>query len=89
MSRQLVQPAADGDVVTGPVYLHSVVFTGADTANTLELRDGSGGAVRLTLKAAAGASVAWRSGHPDGVLFSTSINYAHAGAGAVAALEYS
>lgn len=90
MSRNLVQASGDGDIVTGPVWVHSVTFTGTDAAgNSAELKDGSGGAARLTLKAPAGTTVEWRAGDPKGVLFSTSVNWGHAGAGAVISVEYS
>lgn len=90
MARDLVQATGDGDVVIGPVHVHSVVFTGTDAGgNAMDLKDGAAGATRLTLKAPAGTSVVWRSGDPEGVLFSTSVNWGHSGAGAVMSVEYS
>lgn len=90
MSRNLVQAAGDGDIVAGPVRVHSITFTGTDAlGNAADFKDGSGGPTRLTLKALAGTTVQWRAGDPKGVLFSTSVNWGHAGSGAVATVEYS
>lgn len=90
MARALVEVAATGDVTTTvPAYLHSVTFTAAGTTPSLEVRDGSGGAVRLTLQAAVGETVTWTAGDPRGVQFSTSIHATLAGAGSVASFEFS
>lgn len=90
MSRNLVQVTGDGDIVAGPVWVHSLTFTGTDAGGNLaEIKDGAAGAVRLSLRAVIGTSVTWRSGDPKGVLFSNAVNWGHAGAGASLAVEYS
>lgn len=89
MARDLKQVTATGDVVTGPVYLHSVSFAGEGTTPQVEVRDGSGGAVRLTLQAAAGGSASWVAGSKEGVLFSTSIHATLTGASSAASFEFS
>jgi hypothetical protein len=86
----LVQASATGDVVVGPRVLHSVVLSPAAAACSVEIRDGLGGQVRLTLKAvASGASVPWAAGDRSGVPFSTAIHATVAGAGALVNVEYS
>lgn len=90
MSRNLTEKSSAGDVVTGPVYLHSVVFAGADAAgNTLEVRDGTGTAVKLTMRALNGTTAVWTCGDSQGVLFSIAIHHTHSGTGATASYEYS
>lgn len=89
MSRDLKQVAATGDVVTGSVRLHSAAVAGAGAAAVVDVRDGSGGAVRLTLKAAAGEAATWVAGDREGVLFSTAIHATLTGAGALASFEFS
>lgn len=76
MARDLKQVTATGDVVTGPVYLHSVVLSHTAAAGVLTVRDGSSGAVRLTLRCAADGTGIWRSGTKSGVPFYTSVNVA-------------
>lgn len=90
MARDLTQVTATGDVVTAvPAYLRSVVLTPAAAVSTLEVRDGSGGVVRLKLQAAAnGNSAVWRAGSKQGVQFSSSIHATLSGAGAVADFEF-
>lgn len=89
MSRNLEQVSATGDVEAGPVYLHSVVLAGGSAASTVDVRDGSGNAVKLTLKAAIGESATWTAGDAQGVLFSSAVHATLAGTGAVASFEYS
>ncbi|HEU4542204.1 MAG TPA: hypothetical protein VFR23_13835 [Jiangellaceae bacterium] len=80
---------ATGNVVTGPVVLRSVMLTPAAAVSTLELRDGSGGAIVLTLQAAAsGSSSVWSAGKA-GVLFSSALHATLSGAGAAASFECS
>lgn len=88
MSRDLKQVAATGDVVTGSTRLLSASLAGGSAASTVDIRDGSGGAVRLTLKAAIGDTVSWTSGDKNGVLFSTAVHATVAGAGALVSFEY-
>lgn len=88
MARDLKQVSATGDVVTGTAVLRSVVLTAAAATSTVAVRDGSGGAVRLTLSAVANGTAVWVAGSGDGVRFSTSIHATISGAAAVAAFEY-
>lgn len=84
------ETGATGTVKVGPVYLHSVTFSGGDAGgNTCEVRDGDGTAVRITLKAAQGTSASWTAGSRQGVLFSTAIHHSHSGTGSIASYEYS
>lgn len=72
-ARDLKQVSATGNVIAGPVVLHSISLTSGADAATLTVRDGSGGAVRLTLKVAAGATTEWQSGS-SGIYFSSFIH---------------
>jgi hypothetical protein len=89
---QLAYATATGDVALAgaggnPRTLYSVVLTPAAALSTVEVRDGSGGAIRLKLQAAAsGGSVVWSD--ENGVAFSSSIHLTLAGASAVAAVSY-
>jgi hypothetical protein len=85
----LKQVSATGDVTGAGRFLQSVVLTAGSDAATLLVKDGSGGATRLTLKAAANTSVPWTSGDPDGVAFSATIHATLSGTGPVASFEYS
>lgn len=76
MARDLKQVTGTGDVIAGAAVLRSVVLTHTAAAGVLTVRDGSGGAVRLTLRCAADGSAIWRAASKDGVLFATSINVA-------------
>ena len=89
MAGDLKQVSATGDVTGAGRYLQSVVLTGGSDAATLAVKDGSGGATRLTLKAAANASVGWTSGDPDGVAFTAAIHATLTGTGPVATFEFS
>lgn len=84
----LRQVSATGDVITGVRRLYGVVLTPAAALSTLEVRDGSGGPVLLTLQAAAGGSSVV-SGLGEGVQFATAIHATLSGAGALAAFHYS
>jgi hypothetical protein len=75
MARALKQVTATGDVVAGPVYLRSVVLTHTGAAGVLTVRDGSGGAVQLTMRCLADTTAQARFGG-DGVYFTGSINVA-------------
>lgn len=87
-ARDFTQVSATGDVTTSAGRLRSVVLTAGSDAATLVVRsDGSGGAARLTLKAAASTSFVWRAGS-DGVPFTT-LHATLTGTGPVAAFEYS
>lgn len=88
MASRLVKVAATGNVRTGSVKLRSVVLTPAAALSTLDVRDGSGGNVIMSLQAAAsGASVPWMSGDEDGVVFGTAVHATLVGAGASATFE--
>lgn len=90
MSRDLKEVSATGNVTTVvPAYLHSVVLTAGSDAATLVVKDGSSGAARLTLKAAANTSATWRSGSRTGVQFGTAIHATLAGTGPVGDFEFS
>lgn len=90
MARDLKEVSATGNVTTTvPAYLHSVVLTAGSDAATLLVKDGSGGATRLTLKAAANTSATWTSGEKCGVLFGSAIHATLTGTGPVADFEFS
>jgi hypothetical protein len=89
----LKRVTATGDVATGSRQLHSVTLTPAAAASTVDVRDGSGGAIILSLQAAAnGSSVVWLAASPrgeqPGVECSTSIHATIAGASASASFEF-
>jgi hypothetical protein len=90
---QLAYATATGDAAVAgaggnPRTLYGVVLTPAAALSTVEVRDGSGGAIRLKLQAAAsGSSAIWSD--PNGVTFSSSIHLTLAGASAVAAVCFS
>lgn len=84
----LKQLTATGNVTTLKSRLHSVSLTAAAAAATLELRDGTGTAVRLSLSAPIATTVTWTAGS-DGVYSATAIHATLGGAGAVASFEYS
>lgn len=92
MARDLKEVSATGNVTaTVPAYLHSVTLTPDGTnAASLLVKDGSGGATRLTLRVpGAGPSVTWSAGDHQGVLFGTAIHATLTGTGAVADFEFS
>lgn len=82
----LVEIDATGDAVAVGSVLHSVILTAGSDAASVEIRDDSGTAVKLTLKAAANTSVVWQS---KGVLFGTSIHATLSGTSPLAYIEYS
>ena len=85
---QIKRITATGDVAVGTKHLLGAVLTPAAAASTLDIRDGSGGAIVASLAAAAnGASVPVKFERP-GVLFSSSIHATIAGASASATFEY-
>ena len=90
---KLVQVSATGDVATGApaYYLYSVTLTAGSTDATLEIRDGSGGPVKMTLKAplsVTGTSTTWTAG--SRVMFGSTIHATFAGTStaAVASFEF-
>lgn len=87
-ARDLIAASATGNVTTQvPAILHSVVLTaGADTA-TVAVKDGSGGATRLTLSAVANTSVVWTAG--EGVHFGTAVHATFTGTSPAASFEVS
>lgn len=89
MARDLKEVSATGNVTsTVPAYLFSVTLTAGSDAATLVVKDGSSGAARLTLKAAAGATAQWRAASKDGVLFATAIHATFTGTTPVGDFEY-
>lgn len=91
MAQGLKQVTATGDVVAGDSTLYSVVLTGDGTnLATLDVRDGAGTAIRLTLRVlATGQSVVWTCGDGEGVYFASAVHATITGTGAVATFEYS
>lgn len=91
---QLKRVTATGDVAAagtggGARVLRSVVLTPAAAAATLDVRDGSGGAIIASLQAAAnGNSAIWSVVDRAGVPFTTAIHATIAGASASATFEY-
>lgn len=86
----LKEVSATGDVITGARRILSVTLTPAAAASAVEVRDASGGAIVLTLKApASGGSVTWRPGDAKGIPVGTSVHATLTGAGALASFEYS
>lgn len=88
MARDLKQVTATGDVVTGPVYLHSVALASTAAGGSVVVRDGSGGAARLTLRAGTDGTAVWVAGSRPGVLFGSSLHATVAGT-VQASFEYS
>lgn len=80
---------ATGDLVARACMLHSVTLTGGSDAATLVIRNASGGDALLTLKAAANASVQWRSGAKSGVFMSATVHATFTGTGPLATVEVS
>jgi hypothetical protein len=80
-----VQLSATGTAVAGPVYLQSITFSSTDGAvsgaGKLEIRDGAGTTVLMTLRVLQDTSVTWESGTLDGVKFTTGIHATISGAG--------
>lgn len=91
MARDLKQITATGDVIAGRAYLHSVTLSGgaATDDTTLEVRDGSGTSVRLTLKALALTTRVWTAGDQEGVYFATAIHATVTGTAPKASFEFS
>ena len=86
-ARESKEVSTTGDVTTNDgSILWSVALSAAGDAATLVVKDGSGGATRLTLKAAAGTTASHTFG--IGVLFSSGIHAAFTGTGPVADFEY-
>lgn len=83
-----IEVSATGDVTTkDSTILWSVVLTGGSDAASVIVKDGSSGATRLTLKAAANTTVSHR--FVQGVLFTTGIHATFTGTGPVADFEVS
>lgn len=95
MSRALKEVGGTGDVVAGPVYLHSVKLASVDGVTSgigkVEVRDHSSGAVLLTLRVPQDDTVSWTAGDPRGVLFGRALHatISGAGPGILATFEYS
>jgi hypothetical protein len=85
----LAKVAATGNVVSGR-YLQSVILSPAAAVASLDVRlDGAGGAVVMTLQAAAnGSAVVWQAAGLPGV-GCAQLHATLAGAGASATFEYS
>lgn len=89
MARDLKEVTATGNVTAVvPAYLHSVTLTAGADAASVVIKDGSSGAARLTLKAAASSTVTWRAGSADGVLFAAAIHATFTGTSPVADVEF-
>lgn len=73
MARDLKQVAATGNIVAGDAWLHAVTVTATASA-VVEIRDGVGTAVRLTLAALTGTSATWTASDPEGVFFTSAIH---------------
>lgn len=87
-ARDLKQVSATGDVTAVvPAILRSVTLTAAAATSTVIVKDGSGGATRLTLSALANTTVVWTAG-PGGVHFGSAIHATLSGASAVASFEF-
>ncbi len=85
----LYEADATGDVVARDCMLHSVTLTGGSDAATIVIRDASGTDPVLTLKAAANASVEWRSGAKEGVFFGAAVHATLTGTAPLAYVEVS
>lgn len=89
MASRLAKVTADGDVYAGECYLKSVVLTGGSDAATLDVKDGSTGAVVLTIKAAINTSVEWVKGDEGrGPLFVSTLYADFTGTGPSASFEF-
>jgi len=83
----LQQVTATGAVTTRVSRLRGLILTADDADASLELRDGSGGDVLLTLNAASGASQVVDFGAP-GVQCASGIHVTLTGTGAVASVHH-
>jgi hypothetical protein len=86
MASKLERLTATGDVTTRRSYLKSVIVTGA-VANTVDIRDGSTGAIVATLFLAASGQVDHTFGDAEGVGFTNGIHVTLSAAGQVS-VEY-
>lgn len=81
MASKLRHHEATGDVTTETTALKSVACTGDGAAGSVVVREGgSGGTIRLTLRAASGSTVVWTASDPNGVVFSDGIHVTISGA---------
>lgn len=87
MATNLKYRTTTGDAVTGDAYLKSVALHGGSAASSVEVRDGSGGSILLSLAAPIADSAVWTSGDPDGVFFGSAVHLTLAGTGAAVAVE--
>lgn len=87
MASNLKRVTATGNATAGEAYLKSLVLTGGSAASSVEVRDGSGGAVLLTLKAAIDTTVPWTSGDARGAFFGETVHLTLAGTGAEVTAE--
>jgi len=72
----LKQVTGTGDAITGPCRLLSVSLSHTAAAGVLTIKDGSGGAVFLTMRCAADGSQVWRAVDKSGVQIASTINVA-------------
>ncbi len=79
------QISATGNVVARPAFLKSVTLASTDGVTSgvgkLEVRDGSGGAVLLTLRVAQDVTTEWVSGNDGGLEFTNTIHATLSGTG--------
>lgn len=87
----LKEVSATGDVVTGAdsYRLHSVTVSAAADAASVVIKDTSGGAALVTVKAAIQTTVTWRAGDPKGVFIGTTIHATVTGTAPAVDIEYS
>lgn len=87
----LKQVTATGDVVTGAdgYRLHSVTISAAADAATVVIKDTSGGATILTLKAPIQTTTTWCAGDPKGAFIGTTIHATVTGTSPLINVEYS
>ncbi len=88
----LKEVSATGDVTTSatatPSVLYSVTLSAGADAASVVIRDGSGGAIKLTLKAAILSTVSWKAGNKAGILMGTGIHATVTGTAPAIDIEY-
>lgn len=90
MASRLKQIAASAKVADGNLRLKSITLTAGVDAASVAVDDSADGAGTdlLTLKAAAGSTVIWRTGDPQGVFFGTALYATITGTAPAVAFEY-
>ena len=91
MATALKKVTATGLVITGPVFLRSVMLTAAAATSTVLVQDTSagGGTDVLSISAVANTSQEWQSGDDDrGVFFAKGIYATLSGASAAVSVEF-